>query len=163
MHVLLDEERVSLRPRDDVVHRTVGATRQERARQLLRFGHIERLERYRHRVRTSGTPARSSLEEVRAREAEEEKRRMQLFQELLEQREKWLFRPVQILEHDRSWRGAEARFEVSRHPEGELAPASVGRQLRLRRVGVGESERRELARDRTGLELVKALHTRDAV
>src|SRR2546428_9681306 len=114
MHVLLDEERVSLRPRDDVVHRTVGATRQERARQLLCFGDIERLERYRHRVRTSGAPARSALEEGGAPEAEKEQRRAQLFEELLEEREAWLFPPVQILEHDRSGRGSQARVEVTR-------------------------------------------------
>src|SRR5205085_6577889 len=35
-------------------------------------------------------------------------------------------------------------------------------QLRLRRVGIGESEGRELARDGPRLEVVEALHPRDA-
>src|SRR5207248_4555703 len=101
-------------------------------------------------------------EKVRPRKTEKEKRRVQLLQKLLEQREERFFGPVQVLEHDRPRRRTKPGLEVSRHPKGEVAPARVGRQLRLRRVGIGESEGRELARDGPRLEVVEALHPRDA-
>ena len=160
--VLLHEERISLRPRDDLVHRSVRTTRQKSTHELLGVGDVQRLERDRHRVRASRSPGRSSLEEIGPREAKKKKRRVELVEKLLEQREEWLFRPVQILEDDRSRRRTEPRLEVSRHAEGELTPSCVGRELRLRCVGVGERKRRELARDLSRLDLVEAFHAGDA-
>src|SRR5439155_871140 len=43
--VLLHEERISLRPRDDLVHRSVRPTRQKSTHELLGVGDVERLER----------------------------------------------------------------------------------------------------------------------
>src|SRR5439155_13100418 len=94
--------------------------------------------------------------------AKKQQRCMQLIEQLLEQYEERFFRPVEILEDDRSRCGAQPSLEVSRHPEGELAPPRVGRQLRLGRVGVGEGEGCKLARDRSRLQLVKSLHAGDA-
>src|SRR5207249_724477 len=114
VNVLLDEERVSLGPCDDLVDRPVGATREESAHELLGLRDVERLERDRHRVRASRTPARSSLEEVGPSKAKKQQRCMQLIEQLLEQCEERLFRPVEILEDDRSRCGAQPSLEVSR-------------------------------------------------
>src|SRR6266568_8238376 len=118
MEVFLDDERVSLRSRDDLIDWPVGAGRKKCAHKLLSLGNIERLERDRHRIGASRSPARSSLEEVRTGEAKQKEWRTQLFEELLEQRQERLFRPVQILQHDRSRRRTEAGLEISRHPDG---------------------------------------------
>ena len=101
VNVLLNEERVALRPRHDLVDGPVRSAREKGAHELLRLTDLERLERDSHGVRSPCPPGRPSLEKVGSRQAKQKQRRVQLFDELLEQGEKRLFGPVKILEHDR--------------------------------------------------------------
>src|SRR5438105_1139705 len=69
---------------------------------------------------------------------------------------------MQILEDDRPRSRTKTSFQISRHTERQLAPARVGRQLRLRSVRVGERECRELAGDHSRFLFVEAAHSSDA-
>src|SRR2546430_671074 len=86
-----------------------------------------------------------------------------MLQQLLEEREQWLLGPVQILQHDRPGRRAEARLQVTRHPERELAAAKLRREIRRLTLRTRERERRELPHDSAPLLLVEAGQLRDSL
>ena len=81
-----------------------------------------------------------------------------MLEQLLQQREERLLRPMKVLEHDRPGCRTETRREISRHAERELAAPLVRRELARQSAFVGQRERRQLPRDRPSLLLVEPRH-----